>query len=65
MRPTYNQEVVFEGTLEARVAAQLLTDAGRADLLNDIAPPIDNPSIGRLEFVAQLGNEQKGRGDTT
>lgn len=65
MRPTYGQEVVFEGTLEARVAAQLLTDAGRADLLADVVPPIDNPSIGRLEFAAQLGNEQKGRGDAT
>lgn len=65
MRPTYAQEIVFEGTLEARVAAQLLTDAGRADLLADVTPPINNPSIGRMEFMAQLGNEQNGRGDMT
>lgn len=64
MRPTHNQEIVFEGTLEARVAAQLLTDAGRADLLEGVTPPIADPSIGKFEFVAQLGNEQKGRGDT-
>lgn len=65
MRPTLENEVIFEGTLEARVAAQLLTDAGRADLLTDIVPSIDRPTIGRMEFAAALGDELKGRGDTT
>ena len=62
MRPTHNQEVIFEGSLEARVAAQLLTDAGRADLLDAIVPPIPNPSIGKAEFLFRLVT---GRSDDT
>lgn len=65
MRPTLNNEIVFESTLEARVAAQLLTDAGRADLLEAITPPIDPPRIGRLEFVIKLREEQRGEKDKT
>lgn len=65
MRPTFDGEVIFEGALEARVAAQLITDAGRADLLADIVPPIGRPTISRMEFVADLGDELKGRGNTT
>lgn len=65
MRTTADQEIIFEGSLEARVAAQLLSDAGRADLLETVEPPINPPSIGRLQFIAALGNEQKGFGDTT
>jgi hypothetical protein len=65
MRPTFSQEIIFEGALEARVAAQLLNDAGRSDLVEAVVPPIDPPSIGRIEFVSALSNEQKGRGDAT
>lgn len=63
MRPSSTMEIVFESTLEARVAAQLLNDAGRSDLVSRVTPPIEQPSIGRIEFAARLGDSMNGKGD--
>ena len=51
MRPSQDYGIVFESTLEARVAGQLLSDVDRTDLLENIAPPIPNPTIGRLNSL--------------
>ena len=50
MRPTQNREIVFEGSFEARVAAQLLHDHGRGDLINHIVPPIKQPFLSQENY---------------
>jgi hypothetical protein len=53
-------EMIFEDRLEARVAAQLLKDAGRSDLVEHMQPPLARPYISFGEFAKAMRNLRKG-----
>jgi len=52
-----NHEVIFKGR-EARMAASLLTEAGREDLAKSIDPPVETHRLGVLEFLITLKNKK-------
>src|SRR3982751_2358877 len=54
-------ELIFEDRLEARVAADMLKRAGRPDLIDEMRPPLSNPSISYLEFGRRMNEYMKGQ----
>jgi hypothetical protein len=66
MRPTVEGEIVFEGALEARVAAQLLKGSSEGvNLLESVTPAIEPAGIGPFKFISELAELDNGLGDKT
>lgn len=62
MIPTLTNHVIFENTTEARVTAHFLNRAGRADLVANFEPPLEEPPMGRVEFITQLHGQAENDG---
>ena len=59
-----NYEVMFRGR-EARMAASLLTQAGREDLAKTIEPPVETHRLGLFEFLIVLKNKKNENAEYT
>jgi hypothetical protein len=59
MRPGNNAELIFEGLTEARIVTQALIDTGNEDLLSTFDPPVETPTISRLDFLVAMSQRSK------
>ena len=56
-----NGELIFEDRIEARVAAELFNNAGRQDLVDQMVPPLSQPTISWFQFGMAIAEQRIGK----